>query len=127
MIKNETTWKGMRWQENHYLTKMTVILREMSRKDGKVRLSNLEIVNNYHVFIFQGITSLLANGVYSAAYPLHDVSDLGIYFTCLLSDSKKSLMCYILMASSQTDPGFLLACVTTAVTSASCFHHSARF
>lgn len=65
---------------------MTVILRETSRKDDEVRLSGLEIVNNYYVFIFQGITSLLANGVYSAAYPLHDVSDLGIYFTCLLSD-----------------------------------------
>lgn len=81
---------------------MTVILREISRNDDKVRLSNLGIVNNYHVFIFQGITSLLANGVYSAAYPLHDVSDLGIYFTRLLSDTKKSLMCYVLMASSQT-------------------------
>lgn len=80
----------------------TVILREISRKDDKVRLSNPQIVNNYYVFIFQGITSLLANGVYSAAYPLHDVSHLGIYFTCLLPDTTKSLMCYVLMASSQT-------------------------
>uniref|UniRef100_A0A8C8EDQ4 Anoctamin n=1 Tax=Otus sunia TaxID=257818 RepID=A0A8C8EDQ4_9STRI len=47
--------------------------KEISRKDNKVRLSNLKIINNYYVFIFQGITSLLANGVYSAAYPLHDL------------------------------------------------------
>uniref|UniRef100_A0A8B9CSY3 Anoctamin n=1 Tax=Anser brachyrhynchus TaxID=132585 RepID=A0A8B9CSY3_9AVES len=43
------------------------------QKDDDMRLSGLEIVNNYYVFIFQGITSLLANGVYSAAYPLHDL------------------------------------------------------
>uniref|UniRef100_A0A8C0FUV7 Anoctamin n=1 Tax=Bubo bubo TaxID=30461 RepID=A0A8C0FUV7_BUBBB len=48
--------------------------KEISRKNNKVRLSNLKIINNYYVFIFQGITSLLANGVYSAAYPLHDLS-----------------------------------------------------
>lgn len=81
---------------------ITVILREISGKDDKVRLSKLKIVNNCYVFIFQGITSLLANGVYSAAYPLHDVSDLRIYCTCLLSDTKKSVMCYLLMASAQT-------------------------
>lgn len=81
---------------------MAVILREISRKDDEVRLSNLEIINNYYVFIFQGITSLLANGVYSAAYPLHDVSDLALYFTRLLSVTKKSLVCDVLVASSQT-------------------------
>lgn len=81
---------------------MAVILREISRKDDEVRLSNLEIINNYYVSIFQGITSLLANGVYSAAYPLHDVSDLAIYFTHLLSVTKKSLVCDVLVASSQT-------------------------
>lgn len=80
MKRNEMTEKSLSEQ-------MTVILRETSRKDDDMRLSGLEIVNNYYVFIFQGITSLLANGVYSAAYPLHDVSDLGIYFTCLLSDT----------------------------------------
>uniref|UniRef100_A0A8C8SQX1 Anoctamin n=1 Tax=Pelusios castaneus TaxID=367368 RepID=A0A8C8SQX1_9SAUR len=31
-----------------------------------------KIVHCYYVFVCQGITSLLANGVYSAAYPLHD-------------------------------------------------------
>lgn len=95
MKRNEMAEKSLSDQ-------MTVILREISRKGDKVRLFNHEIVNNYYVFIFQGITSLLANGVYSAAYPLHDVSDLRIYFTYLLSDTKKSLMCYVLMASSQT-------------------------
>lgn len=95
MERNEMAEKSLSDQ-------MTVILREISRKNDKVRLPNLKIVNNYYVFIFQGITSLLANGVYTAAYPLHDVSDLRIYFTCLLSDTKKSLMCYVLMASPQT-------------------------
>uniref|UniRef100_A0A8C8VPK7 Anoctamin n=1 Tax=Pelusios castaneus TaxID=367368 RepID=A0A8C8VPK7_9SAUR len=32
-----------------------------------------KIVHCYYVFVCQGITSLLANGVYSAAYPLHDL------------------------------------------------------
>lgn len=95
MERNEMAEKSLSDQ-------MTVILREISRKDDKVRLSNLKIVNNYYVFIFQGITSLLANGVYSAAYPLHDVSDLAVYFTCLLFDTKKSVMCSILMALSRT-------------------------
>uniref|UniRef100_A0A8C2U3W3 Anoctamin n=1 Tax=Coturnix japonica TaxID=93934 RepID=A0A8C2U3W3_COTJA len=66
---------------------------ETSRKHDEVRLSSLETVNNHYVFIFQGITSLLANGVYSAAYPLHDVSDLGMHFPRLLSDTKQSLIC----------------------------------
>uniref|UniRef100_A0A8C3TID0 Anoctamin n=1 Tax=Chelydra serpentina TaxID=8475 RepID=A0A8C3TID0_CHESE len=55
-------------------------------------LSKFKIVHRYYVFVFQGITSLLANGVYSAAYPLHDVSDRGIYFTFLQSDTQKSLL-----------------------------------
>uniref|UniRef100_A0A8C3HEI9 Anoctamin n=1 Tax=Chrysemys picta bellii TaxID=8478 RepID=A0A8C3HEI9_CHRPI len=35
--------------------------------------SKFKIVHRYYFFVFQGITSLLANGVYSAAYPLHDL------------------------------------------------------
>lgn len=95
MERNEMAAKSLSDQ-------MAVILREISRKDDEVRLSNLEIINNYYVFIFQGITSLLANGVYSAAYPLHDVSDLALYFTRLLSVTKQSLVCDVLVASSQT-------------------------
>uniref|UniRef100_A0A803YDN1 Anoctamin n=1 Tax=Meleagris gallopavo TaxID=9103 RepID=A0A803YDN1_MELGA len=71
--------------------------QETSRKHDEVELSSLKIVNNCYAFIFQGITSLLANGVYSAAYPLHDVSDLGMYFPYLLSDTKQFLICYTLM------------------------------
>lgn len=88
--------------EKSLADQMAVILREISRKHDEVGRSSLEIVNNYHVFIFQGITSLLANGVYSAAYPLHDVSGLGMYFPYLLSDTKQSLICNVLMASLQT-------------------------
>lgn len=88
--------------EKSLADQIAVILRETSRKHDEVGLSSLKIVNNCYVFIFQGITSLLANGVYSAAYPLHDVSDLGMYFPCLLSDTKQFLICNSLMASSQT-------------------------
>uniref|UniRef100_A0A8C3L4G0 Anoctamin n=1 Tax=Chrysolophus pictus TaxID=9089 RepID=A0A8C3L4G0_CHRPC len=65
------------------LKRTTCTKAKYSMGKGEGRKKETALLNKRRKCGKYGITSLLANGVYSAAYPLHDVSDLGMYFPCL--------------------------------------------
>ncbi|XP_071415352.1 anoctamin-1 isoform X2 [Pithys albifrons albifrons] len=64
------------------LKRTTCTKAKYSMGKGEGRKKETTLLNKRRKCGKYGITSLLANGVYSAAYPLHDVSDLGKCLTC---------------------------------------------